>query len=95
MHCHRNCDCAFAYADAFEHGSAGARDPVRAYAFFLLANDAAPSSGVKKRLKDLAMLLSPEQIERAQSYSVEVRRQIAVTARSRAIRAAAPAGEAR
>src|SRR5262249_32378355 len=86
-----NANCAFAYANAWELGSAGTRDSVKAYAFFLLADDAAPTTGAKKRLKDLATLMSPEQIAQAESYSVEIRQRIAAAARSRAAQATAPA----
>jgi TPR repeat protein len=90
-------ECAFAYANAFELGGAGTRDPVKAYAFFLLADDASASDNAKQRLVGLAKLMTAEQIERAQSYSVEVRRQLAALARSRAVQATAStaAGAAR
>jgi len=85
-------ECAFAYAFGYAIGSAGARDPVKAYAFYLLSDDAKPYDGAKQRLKELAAQMSPEQIAQAQAYAVEVKRRIAEAARSRALQAGMSSG---
>ena len=65
-------DCLFAYATGLDMGLGVARDPVRAYALYVLAAPKAKGTKVRTRRDELAKTLSSEEVVRANVIATQM-----------------------
>ncbi len=66
--------CLTAYGTALDLGLGATRDPVKAYAFYSLADSAQPSQKVREKRDILRKTLTPEETARADAIAAEVQR---------------------
>lgn len=69
----KSADCSFAYATALDNGIGVIRDPVHAYAMYLLSSADKPSAKVRARLDELEKTLSNADRTRAMNLKEAIR----------------------
>ena len=65
-------NCLFAYATGLDMGLGAARDPVRAYALYVLAAADAKGTKARARRDELAKTLSSEEVVRANVIATQI-----------------------